>query len=353
MKNSIVEEDLKYITDSDVPWEDLEGKNILITGANGMLPSYVVETILFLNSTRFKKKARIFAVVRNFEKAKKRYYNYLNRSDLNFVIQDIREPLTLTDNIDYLIHAASVASPKYYGSDPVGTLIPNSIGTFNCLEFARKNAMKSFLFFSSGEVYGDVENVNKPINEKLFGKIDPTTVRSCYSESKRMGETMCIAWYKQYGVPTKIVRPFHTYGPNMQLDDGRVFADFVSDIVHKKDLLLKSDGSAKRTFCYLSDATIGFFLVLLKGQPGEPYNVGGNEPFEMSILELADTLVNLFPEYKLHVIKNENISENGYIKSEINRLIPDISKIQKLGWAPRISIKEGFQRTVRSFYEYD
>jgi len=353
MKNSIVEADLKYITDSDVPWEDLEGKNILITGANGMLPSYIVETILFLNSTRFKKKARIFAVVRNFEKAKNRFSNYLNRSDLNFVIQDIREPLTLTDNIDYLIHAASVASPKHYGSDPVGTLIPNSIGTFNCLEFARKNATKSFLFFSSGEVYGDVENVNKPINEKLFGKIDPTMLRSCYSESKRMGETMCIAWYKQYGIPTKIVRPFHTYGPHMQLDDGRVFADFVSDIVHKKDLLLKSDGSAKRTFCYLSDATIAFFMVLLKGQSGEAYNVGGNEKFEMSVLGLAQTLVDLFPEYNLKIIKNKDHSDLGYIKSEINRLIPDISKIQKLGWTPRISISDGFQRTVRSFYELE
>ena len=353
MKNSIVEADLKYITDSDVPWEDLEGKNILITGANGMLPSYIVETILFLNSTRFKKKARIFAVVRNFEKAKNRFSNYLNRSDLNFVIQDIREPLTLTDNIDYLIHAASVASPKHYGSDPVGILIPNSIGTFNCLEFARKNATKSFLFFSSGEVYGDVENVNKSINEKLFGKIDPTMVRSCYSESKRMGETMCIAWNKQYGIPTKIVRPFHTYGPHMQLDDGRVFADFVSDIVHKKDLLLKSDGSAKRTFCYLSDATIAFFMVLLKGQSGEAYNVGGNEKFEMSVLGLAQTLVDLFPEYNLKIIMNKDHSDLGYIKSEINRLIPDISKIQKLGWTPRISISDGFRRTVRSFYELE
>jgi nucleoside-diphosphate-sugar epimerase len=353
MKNSIVEADLKYITDSDVPWEDLEGENILITGANGMLPSYIVETILFLNSTMFKKKARIFAVVRNFEKAKKRFNNYLNRSDLNFIIQDIRKPLTLTDNIDYLIHAASVASPKYYGSDPVGTLIPNSIGTFNCLEFARKNAIKSFLFFSSGEVYGDIKNVNKPIHEKLFGKIDPTIVRSCYSESKRMGETMCVAWHKQYGIPTKIVRPFHTYGPNMQLDDGRVFADFVSDIVHKKDLLLKSDGSAKRTFCYLSDATIAFFLVLLKGQSGEAYNVGGNEKFEMSVLELAQTLVDLFPKYNLKIIKNKDHSDFGYIKSEINRLIPDISKIQKLGWTPRISVSDGFQRTVRSFYELE
>jgi len=352
MNSTLLEEDLQYITDSDIPWNDLEGKNILITGANGMLPSYIVETILFLNDRKLKDKAKVFAVVRNIEKSQYRFRRYLNRQDLVFVIQDIKYPLEIKEKIDYIIHAASNASPKYYGVDPVGTLIPNTIGTYNCLEFARKNNIKSLLFFSSGEVYGAVENNNKPINENSFGKSDPTIVRSCYSESKRMGETMCISWYKQYDLPTKIVRPFHTYGPNMQLDDGRVFADFVSDIIHKKNIQLKSNGDAKRTFCYLADATIAFFIVLLKGQSGEAYNVGGNEKFEMTILELANTLVKLFPEYNLKVIKTEH-SEIGYIKSEINRLIPDISKIQKLGWSPRISIQEGFQRTVRSFYEVE
>jgi len=353
MNSTVIEEDLRYIVDSDVPWSDLEGKNILITGANGMLPSYMVETILFLNDTQFKNKAKIFAVVRSIEKSRCRFRKYLNRQDLVFIIQDIVFPLTISENIDYIIHAASNASPKYYGSDPVGTLVPNTIGTFNCLEFAKKNDIKSFLFFSSGEVYGAVENINKPINETAFGKINPTLVRSCYSESKRMGETMCIAWHKQYGIPTKIIRPFHTYGPYMQLDDGRVFADFVSDIVHKKNLFLKSVGSAKRTFCYSSDSTIAFFMILLNGRAGEAYNVGGNEKFEMSILELAQTLVNQFPEYNLKIIKKENCFDEGYIKSDIDRIIPDISKIQKLGWTPKISIPEGFRRTVRSFYEIE
>ena len=349
MNSAIIKDDLKYITDSDIPWNDLEGKNILITGANGMLPSYIVETILFLNDTKFKNKAKIFAVVRNIEKAQHRFREYLNRRDLIFIIQDIIIPLAIQEKIDYMVHAASNASPKFYGTDPVGTLLPNSIGTYNCLEFARKNDIDSFLFFSSGEVYGAVDNIDKPIRENTFGIIDPTIVRSCYSESKRMGETMCVAWHKQYGVPAKIIRPFHTYGPNMQLDDGRVFADFVSNVVHKKNILLKSDGSAKRTFCYLSDATIAFFIVLLHGNAGEAYNIGGNEKFEMSILELAQTLVNMFPEYNLKINKNENCSDEGYIKSKTDRLIPDISKIQKLGWTPKISVADGFKRTIRSF----
>lgn len=351
MNPTIVEEDLQNIVDSDIPWGEFEGKNILITGANGMLPSYIVETILFLNDHKLKEKAKVFAVVRNIEKSQKRFRKYLNRQDLIFIIQDIKYPLEISDRIHYIIHAASQASPKFYGIDPVGTLIPNTIGTYNCLEFARKNDTDSFLFLSSGEVYGAIEKNNTPITENLFGKSDPTIVRSCYLESKRMGETMCIAWNKQYGVPTKIVRPFHTYGPNMQLDDGRVFADFVSDIIHKRNIVLKSDGSAKRTFCYLSDATIAFFMVLLKGNCGEAYNVGGNENFEMSVLELANTLIRLFPENDLKIIQSLDHSGNGYLKSEINRLIPDISKIQKIGWTPKISISDGFQRTVRSFYE--
>jgi UDP-glucuronate decarboxylase len=349
MNSTIVEDDLKYIIESDVPWSKLEGKNILITGANGMLPSYMVETILLLNEKKFKNKAKVFAVVRNIENSKRRFSRYLNRQDLVFVVQDIIIPLAISEKIDYVVHAASNASPKYYGSDPVGTLLPNTIGTYNCLELARKKNIISFLFFSSGEVYGSVEKINEPIHEDSFGSIDPTLVRSCYSESKRMGETMCVAWHKQYGVPAKIIRPFHTYGPNMRLDDGRVFADFVSDIVHKKDIQLKSDGSAKRTFCYLADATIAFFLVLFNGQFGEAYNVGGDEKLEMSVLELAETLVDLFPENNLKIIRNENRLDKGYLKSKIDRLIPDISKIQKLGWSPKISIADGFRRTVGSF----
>jgi nucleoside-diphosphate-sugar epimerase len=333
----IVEEDLKYITDADLPWDELKGTNILITGANGMLPSYMVETILYLNKTRFKKKVQIYAVVRNYEKALVRFHKYLNRSDLHFNIQDIREPLKINEKIHYFIHAASLASPKYYESDPVGVLIPNTIGTYNCLEFARRNPVKTFLYFSSGEVYG---NIDGQITETSFGNLDPLNPRACYAESKRMGETMCLAYYDQYGVPVKIVRPFHTYGPHMNPNDGRVFADFISDILNKKEIVIKSQGWAKRSFCYLSDATIAYFTVLLNGLSGEAYNIGG---FEISIRELAEILAR---EYNLKVITGKE--ESGYSK-----VCPDITKIRKLGWSPKISVLDGFRRTVRSFHELE
>lgn len=347
MRNPVIKEDLKFITDSAIPWVALEGKNILISGANGFLPAYLVETILFLNEERFKTKARVFALVRNKEKAINRFAIYRDRTDLIFVIQDVCEPVNIKEKIHFIVHAASQASPKYYGKDPVGTLSANVLGTRNLLELARIKKVESFLFFSSGEVYGEVSEKDIPIKENVYGYVDPTNVRSCYAESKRMGETMCVCWFHQYDVPAKIVRPFHTYGPGMSLDDGRVYADFVSDIVNNRNIIMKSDGSAIRAFCYIADATVGFFTVLLKGSNGEAYNVGDNQG-EISILNLANLLVGLFQEKNLKV-KKKGVIEEGYIRSEVTRHSPDVSKITGLGWMPKHSLQQGFVRTIRSF----
>ena len=347
MRNSIVENDLDFIVNSDNIWNSLEGKNILISGASGFLPAYMVETILYLNETRFKDKTNVFAMVRNEKNALKRFSNYDDIDELKFIIQDVCNPFDINDEIHYIIHAASQASPKFYKKDPVGTLCPNIIGTYNLLEIAREKNVQGFLFFSSGEVYGEIEEDMIPTKEEHYGYVDPLDIRSSYVESKRMGETMCISWFKQYGVPAKIVRPFHTYGPGMNLNDGRVFADFVYNLLKKEDIVIKSDGKAVRAFCYLADATAGFFTVLLKGKDGEPYNVG-NDKCEISIIELAEKLVNLFPEYKLKVVK-EKRQEPDYLESKIGQSRPDTFKISSIGWKPHYSIEEGFKRTIKSF----
>ena len=348
MSNPIIEEDLKFIADSNLPWDKLEGKNILITGANGFVPAYLVETILYLNEKRFKSKAKIFALVRNKEKASNRFIFYKDRSDLVFIVQDVIRPINIDEDIHFIIHAASQASPKYFATDPVGTINANIIGTYNLLEYAKQIKVESFLFFSSGEVYGNVEKNEMIINENMYGFLDPTDLRSCYAEGKRAGETMCVSYYKQFEVPAKIVRPFHTYGPNMSLDDGRVFADFVSNIVNFQDLKMKSDGSAIRTFCYLADATIAFFTVLLKGENAQAYNVT-NPSCTISICNLAKMLVELFPERRLKVIMKDEPSATVYLKSNISGFIPGISKIRELGWDPKISLEDGFLQTIRSF----
>lgn len=346
-RNKIIQEDLDSIIAWDLEWSKLEGKTILVTGANGFLPAYMVETILYLNETKFKNRATIIALVRNIDKARRRFDFYSERNDIDFLVQDVCDPINLTEKIDFIIHAASQASPKYYGVDPVGTYRPNVIGTNNLLQLAYKNAVESFLYFSSGEVYGNVVASQIPTKEDDYGYIDPTSVRSCYGESKRMGENMCISWAHQYGIPVKIIRPFHTYGPGMQLDDGRVYADFVADVINNRNIVMKGDGSSVRAFCYIMDATIAFFTVLFRGGKGEAYNIG-NPDGEIRILDLAQTLANLFPSKMLKVISNSNI-ESSYLINHITRSCPNSTKINSLGWKAKVGIIEGFSKTIRSY----
>ena len=341
--NKIVDTDIKSILRADLPWQRFNESTVLITGANGFLPAYMVETLLQLNQGDIS--VKVIALVRNKEKAEKRFNRWLTSPALSFLVQDVCNAINCKEKIDYVIHAASQASPSYYGSDPVGTARPNVIGTDLLLRLALKNRSKGFLFFSSSEVYGGVPTV--PTSENDYGSVDPVAARACYAESKRMGETLCSAYFRQYNLPVSIVRPYHTYGPGMQLDDGRVFTDFVSDIVRQRNIVLNSDGQATRSFCYLSDAVEAFFRVLLMGEPGESYNVG-NPDCEISIRDLARLLVDLFPEKEL-VLEAKTEMLPDYVPSLVSRSCPDIQKIEKLGWSPCIELNEGFRRTVDSY----
>lgn len=345
--NKIVQEDLLTITNSDIAWNEFDNKTFLISGANGMLPSYLVYSLLKLKKEHLLN-LHVIAVVRNKDKLVKKLPS-LDQDFITIIEQDINQTIKLNRKIDFVIHGASQASPKNYYSDPVGTILPNILGTKNLLELSVQNTVEGFLFLSSGEVYGDVGN--KTITETNFGHLDSLDLRSCYAESKRMGENMCLAWNKQFDVPIKIARVFHTYGPGMKLDDGRVFADFVSDVVNNKDIKIKGDGEASRPFCYIVDAVIAFFLILLKGEKGNAYNVS-NPNCIVTIKELANIIANLFPDKKLKVVKNMTYQpQEKYMKSRIVFQNPDISKLRKLGWKPIFSIEEGFSRTIKSYLQ--
>jgi len=344
--NRIVDEDMEAIVATTlVDWTKLADKRVLITGASGFLPAYMVETLLYLNRT-LGLNIHVTALVRSHDNYIKRFSHHETNSNLTVMVQDVSKPISLSSPHHFIIHAASQASPKYYGVDPVGTLSANVLGTMQLLELARSHPVESFMYFSSGEVYGETQCV--PTKESDYGYIDPTSVRSCYAESKRMGENMCVSWHAQYQVPTKIVRPFHTYGPGMKLDDGRVYADFVCCIVENRAIAVKSTGTASRAFCYLADATAGFFAVLLKGENGIPYNVG-NSHAEISIMGLANLLVDIFPEKHLHVIQETLHEGVGYLQSPISRNCPDTSRINTLGWTPGTNLIDGFKRTVESY----
>jgi nucleoside-diphosphate-sugar epimerase len=346
--NSIVGDDLDFIASANLPWAALSNKKILISGGSGFLAAYLVKSLLTVGRL-YKLNLKVICLARNLRSVEHRLTSYLEDPYLSIVLHDISKPLP--DNFpraDFIIHAASQASPKYYGVDPVGTLLANSLGTAFLLEYAVRSQSERFLFFSSGEVYGVPLNTNQLIGEQDYGYLDPMNIRSCYAESKRVGETMCVAWGQQHGLHTSVVRPFHTYGPGMALDDGRVFADFVADVVAKRDIVLKSDGLALRPFCYIADATIGFLTVLLMGDKAEAYNVA-NPDAEISIKDLAVLVADLFPERDVGVKFEVPVSNNAYLKSPISRSCPSIEKVKKLGWMPTVSLEDGFRRTIQSY----
>ena len=343
----IIFEDINDIISFNLEWGKFKNKTILITGANGFLASYLVYTFLLLND-QHNLDCYVIGVSRNRKRAEDKFGALLKRKDFELVIADICLPLSINKKVNFIIHTASQTSPKYYGIDPVGTLNANVLGTNNLLHVAREDKVDSFMFFSTGEVYGQVGDNMVPTGESQYGYINPLDVRSCYAESKRLAETMCVCWHHQFGVPAKIVRPFHTYGPGLELNDGRVYADFVSDILNNRNIILKSDGSAMRAFCYIKDAVKGVFTVLLKGQDGKAYNVG-NSNAEVSIFDLAKTLCTIFPEKKLEVIMDKNLKDKNYIESPIRRNSPDTTLINELGWSASTTILEGFKRTIESF----
>lgn len=347
MRHPVIEEDLAGIIRQPAPWEEFRGRRVLISGAYGFVVAYLVETLLYLNE-QHNLGLHVYAMGRSREKAERRLGHYWGRPDFTFVQQDVCDPVALEGPVDFVIHGASWASPVYYGSQPVGSLLPNVLGTHRLLELAREKQARGFLFFSSAEIYGHVDPAHVPTPESYNGNVDPVKVRSCYAESKRMGETMCAAWSQQYGVPAKIARIFHTYGPGMALDDGRVFADFVRDVVERRDIRMMSDGAHRRTFCYLADAAVALFLILLKGAPAHAYNMG-NDEMEVSIRELADVMVGLFPDRGLRVLRADDSHPAGYLRTTVDRACPDTQRLRGLGWRPRIGIEEGFRRTVLSY----
>ena len=210
--NQIIKEDLEKINGADLPWEKLRNKKILVTGGAGFLASYLVQALLAAGR-KHSLNCEVICVVRNLKSAHKRYELYKNNPALSILQHDISMPLPAEFPFaDFIIHSASQASPRYYGVDPVGTLRANSVGTMYLLEHAVKTVAEKFLFFSSGEVYGRPKYSNRLVGEDDYGYLDPMNVRSCYAESKRVGETMCASWAAQYKLDVSVVRPFHTYG---------------------------------------------------------------------------------------------------------------------------------------------
>lgn len=350
MGKNIITSDMQEIYKTNCDWSKLDSSTILLTGPYGMLASYIVYYICYLVEQEGLN-IKLVTVGRSKEKFYKRFndINIANKSFVTFIENDLESEIYIDGEVDYIIHAASLASPQYYAVCPVEVLKPNVVGNFYLLKLAVEKRVKGYLLFSTGDVYGRVDNTST-ITETDYGVMDTLDIHNCYSESKRMAETMCKAFFVQYNLPVKLARIWHTYSPTMDIEnDPRVFSSFVKNIVHGQDIEMKSDGSGKRCFCYITDAISGYFKILLDGVPGEAYNVCNEEQY-ISMLDLAKKLVQLCPGKNIRIVQkkreqDEKYTENILLKGKEVR--PSSEKLRKLGWNFQIDIEEGFSRVIQ------
>jgi UDP-glucuronate decarboxylase len=347
-RHRVVVEDLERIAAEPLPWQRLHDATVVVTGGAGLIASYLIEAILFANEHRGRAPTRVIATVRNVEAARERFAAYTGRADLEIIAHDVASPLPEIGRMHYLVHAAGQATPSQFGRDPVGTYAPNVLGTHHLLERAHRDGTVGALFLSSGAVHGELPPSTDFVREDVYGVVDPLDPRASYAESKRMGETICRSWFTQFGVPVRIARLGHTYGPGMRRTDERAFAQFVFSVVDGKDIVLNSDGSAVRPYCYLADATSALLRILLAGADGEAYFVV-NPSASCSVRELAELLAGLAPAGRVSVRRSDGASPNHYLPNRDPARPVDIAKIRALGWQPTIGLREGFVRTIESY----
>jgi len=338
----------------------MSGKEVLLTGGAGFLGFYIIKTILFWNQRNPEEKPIKLKILDNFIRGIPPWIEGLSKTN-KFDIQehDITQQLPKDiGNVDFIIHAASIASPIYYRLNPIQTMDANVDGLRKLLDYSLEQQKKGspitgFLFFSTSEIYGDPDKNQIPTPEDYRGNVSCTGPRACYDESKRYGETLCVNFAKQYDLPISIARPFNNYGPGLKITDGRVLPDFIKNVLANEDIELISDGSPTRTFCYVADAVIGYFKILIKGRPGESYNIGNQEP-EISMLNLANQITSLslgISGYKGKVVQGSS-KDKDYLVDNPNRRCPVIEKAnEELGFYPGVSLEEGLKRSILWYKE--
>ena len=346
LAEQLVREDLRSIIQGlGEEAKKLSGKTVLISGGAGFLGNYLVLTLMELNQS-LAQPVKVIAVDNFITGSKKHLINAPEYQKYELINHDVRQPLSINGKVDYVIHAAGVASPVYYKKYPIQAIEVSTYGTKNFLELCRKKKSNSFLFFSTSEIYGDPDPAHIPTTEEYRGNVSCTGPRACYDESKRLGEALTMTYYHHIGIPIKIVRPFNVFGPGMKYNDYRVIPAFLMSALQGKPLAVHGDGQQTRTFCYVTDAMVAIYKVLLSDKNGEVYNVG-NDDNEIPMLKLAETVASLLPvPAKVKTLPYPA----DYPGDEPRRRCPDLTKIRTtLGHEPKVDLETGIERLLAWF----
>lgn len=340
--NDLYWEDIKLIAAVDLPWDKLHDKSVCLSGATGLLGSFLIDVLMQKNTKGLD--CTVYALGRSEEKASKRFSQWWGNKNLIFLPCDVNFPITRNEikSIDYVLHLASNTHPMQYSTDPIGTISTNIIGLQNMLDFASTHNAARFAFASSNEIYGENRGDVELFDESYCGYIDSNTLRAGYPESKRCGEALCQAYKAQKGLDIVIPRFTRSYGPTMQLSDTKAISQFIRKGIDNENIILKSSGTQNYSYTYMADAVYGLLTIVLNGKNGEAYNIADEES-NITLKELALMIANKAGTKVIFEIPDE-IEAAGYSKA--TKALLNGSKLKGLGWVPFYTIKHGIQRTI-------
>lgn len=332
------DKDIQAAASLPLPWHQLDGKSILITGATGLIGGATADLLMAAGCS-----CRVFAAGRNKERANKRFARHASSGRFRFIPMDITQPLDCATDFDYIIDAAGGAAPRLYKEDPVGVMRSNLNGVDNLFQYGIRHGLRRFVYVSSGEIYG--EGDGRPFAEEGYsGYVNPLEVRSCYPSAKRAAETLCVCYGEQHSVSVSIARPSHVYGPGFTESDNRVYAQFVRNVERGEDIVLKSKGEAYRSWTYVVDCAAALLYILLEGKDGEAYNIA-DEKSNITIRELAELTAKAAGRKVVFDIPDD--STHG-VTTPITKAIFDTTRLQALGWKPLWHIGEGLKHTIET-----
>ena len=329
-------DDIRAAAQLQLPWDKLDGCNILVTGATGLVGSCLVEVLM----TRPNCNYSVYAMGRNAQRMKQLYNQYIAEERFHTVIGDVTKFLSVQVPFHYIIHAASGAAPIEFAQHPVEVMKANINGVSNLIEYGLQHEMKRFLYVSSGEIYG--EGDGRVFTEDYSGYVNCANPRSCYPSSKRAAETLCVSYTVEYGVDVVIARPCHLYGPHFTENDNRVYAQFIRNVLRGEDIVMKSSGEQFRSWCYVVDCVSALLYILLKGDTGQSYNIA-DASSNITIRHLADIIAKISGRKVSFKLPSEMEKRSFNI---VSKSVYCISKIESLGWKPNTSILEGLRKTI-------